>query len=138
MHWFNDMQRASSSPENAVRLMSVASNIDVADLLPQVKVPTLVLHSRHDAVVPFEQGLKLARDIPTARFVALDSRNHLLLEHEPAWPRFMDEIGSFLSENDLGAKSNPAVPVGNQAFELPRVVRQAPRRGARRRRERRP
>jgi pimeloyl-ACP methyl ester carboxylesterase len=97
MQWFNDLQRVSTSPENAVRLMRAFGNIDVTDLLARVSLPTLVLHSRGDARVPFEQGLKLARGIPGARFVELDSNNHVLLSHEPAWQRCVDEITAFLS-----------------------------------------
>lgn len=98
MQWFNDLQRVSTSPENAVRLQHVFGDIDVTELLPRVAVPTLVLHSRDDAMIPFEQGRMLARAIPNARFVALDSRNHLVLEHEPAWRRFVDEVRGFLDE----------------------------------------
>jgi pimeloyl-ACP methyl ester carboxylesterase/DNA-binding winged helix-turn-helix (wHTH) protein len=96
MKWFNDLERASASPENAIRLMNVFSNIDIRDLLPQVAAPTLVLHSRGDTPIPFEQGLLLARGIPNARFVALESNNHLILSHEPAWPRYAEEICDFL------------------------------------------
>jgi TolB-like protein/pimeloyl-ACP methyl ester carboxylesterase/Tfp pilus assembly protein PilF len=97
MKWFNDLQRMSASPENAARLMEIYSEIDVLDLLPRVVAPTLVLHSRGDAAIPFAQGLVLARGIPNARFVALDSNNHLVLSHEPAWNRYTTEICDFLS-----------------------------------------
>jgi hypothetical protein len=59
-----------------------------------------VLHSRGDARVPFEHGLMLARSIPNARFVALESKNHLILPHEPAWPRFAAELCGFLATDD--------------------------------------
>jgi DNA-binding SARP family transcriptional activator/pimeloyl-ACP methyl ester carboxylesterase len=94
--WWNDLQRISTSPENAARLMVDLGNINVTHLLPQVAVPTLVLHSVHDAAIPFSAGRELATLIPGARFVPLDSRNHLVLDHEPAWPRFIDEVRSFL------------------------------------------
>jgi pimeloyl-ACP methyl ester carboxylesterase len=77
--------------------MEIYSEIDVLDLLPRVVAPTLVLHSRGDAAIPFAQGLVLARGIPNARFVALDSNNHLVLSHEPAWERYTQEICEFLS-----------------------------------------
>lgn len=96
MAWFNELQLRSTSPQNAVRLQEAASQIDVTDLLPQVRVPTLVLHCRGDAVAPFAQGMELAASIPGARFVPLDSRNHLFLEHEPAWARFVEEVSAFL------------------------------------------
>jgi DNA-binding winged helix-turn-helix (wHTH) protein/pimeloyl-ACP methyl ester carboxylesterase len=100
--WFNDLQRVSASPENAIRLIKMFSAIDIVDLLPRVAAPTLVLHSRGDAGIPFTQGLLLARGIPNARFVALESNNHLILSHEPAWPRYADEICDFLGGSAAG------------------------------------
>jgi DNA-binding winged helix-turn-helix (wHTH) protein/alpha-beta hydrolase superfamily lysophospholipase len=97
MRWFNDLERISASADTAIRLLRVLGDIDVTDLLPQVTVPTLVLHSRADARVPFEHGLTLARSIPGARFLALESKNHLILAHEPAWPRYLEEILGFLA-----------------------------------------
>ena len=94
--WFNDLQKISTSAENAVRLMVVSRDIDVTPLLPQVQVPTLVLHARADERVPFEQGRILAAAIPQARFVPLSSRNHILLEREPAWTEFLREVRAFL------------------------------------------
>jgi pimeloyl-ACP methyl ester carboxylesterase/DNA-binding winged helix-turn-helix (wHTH) protein len=96
MQWFNDLQRITTSPENAVRIMAATGDIDISDLLPRVKVPTLVLHCRDDAVHPFDEGRQLAAGIPGARFVALEGRNHLLLENEPAWSRFLAEFKTFL------------------------------------------
>jgi pimeloyl-ACP methyl ester carboxylesterase/AraC-like DNA-binding protein len=96
MGWFNEMQRISASPENAVRLQRVLSEFDVTDLLPQVKTPTLVFHSREDQAVPFAQGESLAAAIPGAAFVPLESRNHILLETEPAWRMFSDVTREFL------------------------------------------
>ena len=49
MQWLNDLQRITTSPENAVRIMQATSNVDVTDMLPRVTVPTLVLHCRNDA-----------------------------------------------------------------------------------------
>lgn len=96
VEWFNDLQRLSASPENAVRLQRAFGMIDVKNYLDQVRAPTLVLHSNQDAVVPFACGRTLAATIPDARFVQLESRNHLLLEHEPAWPKAAEAIRSFL------------------------------------------
>jgi len=108
MHWWNDLQRISTSPENAVRLMIELGKIDVTNLLPQVAVPTLVLHSRDDAAVPFAAGRELATSIPGARFLPLNSRNHVILEQEAAWPRFLDEIRSFLrAEGDVSQAVRP-------------------------------
>jgi pimeloyl-ACP methyl ester carboxylesterase len=68
----------------------------VSTLLREVSVPTLVLHARDDRVIPFEQGRLLAQSIPGARFVPLESANHLLAEDEPAWQRFRTELREFL------------------------------------------
>jgi pimeloyl-ACP methyl ester carboxylesterase/DNA-binding winged helix-turn-helix (wHTH) protein len=94
--WFNDLQRMTASPENAVRLRHAHDDIDIVSLLPSVRVPTLVLHCRDDGVAPFEEGRRMAAGIPGSRFVALEGRNHLILEHEPAWQRFLDEVTRFL------------------------------------------
>ncbi|WP_051531759.1 alpha/beta fold hydrolase [Sphingomonas sp. URHD0057] len=96
MGWFNEMQRLSASPENAVRLQRALSLLDVCELLPQVRTPTLVFHSREDQAVPFGQGEVLAGGIPGAAFVPLESRNHILLESEPAWRMFSDVTREFL------------------------------------------
>lgn len=95
--WFNELQRMSASPENAVRLQHAFAEIDVRDLLGKVTVPAMVLHARDDAVIPFSAGRLLAANIPHAEFVTLESRNHLLLENEPAWARAMDCIREFLN-----------------------------------------
>ena len=74
-------------------------------LLPKVSVPTLVMHSRHDARVPFESGRRMAAAIPGARFVPLESRNHLILEDELAFRRFLDEITSFVKLDPIGGRN---------------------------------
>ena len=96
MKWFNDLQRVSTSPANAARLINALSRVDVRPLLASVAVPTNVFHAEHDGVVPFDEGRLLAAGIPGARFVPLPSRNHLLLEREPAWTIFLRELGAFL------------------------------------------
>ena len=108
--WFNDMQRLSASPENAVRLQRVFSTIDVRALLPKVAVPTLVLHARHDAAIPFAAGEGMAARIPGARFVALESNNHLLLQDEPAWAVFVREVRAFLAEEDMLRSAEAGAP----------------------------
>jgi class 3 adenylate cyclase/pimeloyl-ACP methyl ester carboxylesterase len=94
--WFNELQRMSASPADAVRNLLATGETDVSSLLSQVKVPTLVMHARHDARVPFESGRRLAAGIPGARFVPLESQNHLFLESEPAFDRFLEEVRSFI------------------------------------------
>jgi pimeloyl-ACP methyl ester carboxylesterase len=69
---------------------------DVSGLLGRVRAPTLVMHAREDARVPFNAGRELAAGIPGARFVPLQSRNHLILGEEPAYARFLAELRAFL------------------------------------------
>ncbi len=95
--WFNELQLISMSPDEAVRYRIATGDFDVSALLAQVSVPTLVMHARDDAVVPFDHGRRLAAGIPGARFVPLASRNHLILENEPAFPRFLEEMRGFLA-----------------------------------------
>jgi pimeloyl-ACP methyl ester carboxylesterase/DNA-binding winged helix-turn-helix (wHTH) protein len=95
-HWFNELQRMTTSPENAVRIRRTVDEIDIVGLLPEVRVPTLVLHCRNDAAQPFEEGRRMAAGISGSRFVALEGSNHLILESEPAWGRFLDEVTRFL------------------------------------------
>jgi pimeloyl-ACP methyl ester carboxylesterase/DNA-binding CsgD family transcriptional regulator len=96
MACLNDLARISATPENAAAMEQAFYQIDVTDLAPQVTTPTLILHGRSDATIPFEEGRLLAALIPDARFVPLDSRNHILLENEPAWSRFLAEVHTFL------------------------------------------
>jgi len=95
--WFNELQRISTSPENAVRITEAAGDVDVTELLAHVRAPTLVMHATQDAMVPFEEARFLAAGIPNARFAALESQNHLLLDDEPAFARFLSEIRGFLA-----------------------------------------
>lgn len=97
---FDELMRISTSSENAARLESEMHRTDVRALAPLVTVPTLVVHPREDAGVPFEEGRLLATLIPNAQFVALESRNHLLTEHEPAWSKFVAAFRSFLNQGD--------------------------------------
>jgi pimeloyl-ACP methyl ester carboxylesterase len=97
VHWFNELQRITTSPENAVRIRRVSDTLDIRALLPLVRVPTLVLHCRDDAVQPFEEGRYIAASIPGAHFVGLDGKNHLILESDVGWGKFRDEVEGFLA-----------------------------------------
>jgi pimeloyl-ACP methyl ester carboxylesterase len=93
--WFADMQRIAATGEMAARLRNACDDIDVTHLLPRVTVPTLVIHARRDNVASFEQGRLMASTIPGARFVTLDSENHVPLHGEPAWETFVSAIETF-------------------------------------------
>lgn len=107
--WLNDLQRYSTSPENAARIMEACDAINVRPLLRNLSVPTIVFHCNRDRAVPPEEGSILAAEIPGARFVPLSSPNHLLLAHEPAWHTFVEELGQFLdwphAEPNLGNRT---------------------------------
>ncbi len=94
--WFNELQRVSSTPENATRLLSAFYDLDVTEQAAALKVPTLVIHAQGDLRIPFNEGRRLAALISDSRFVLLESRNHILLKTEPAWQRFLNEVRSFL------------------------------------------
>jgi pimeloyl-ACP methyl ester carboxylesterase/DNA-binding CsgD family transcriptional regulator len=96
--WFNELERISTSPQNAARFMHQFARIDVSALLPQVQCPTLVLHSRNDVRQPFQEGRLIASAIPGAQFVPIDSGNHLLLADEPGWQQWIDEVRAFLPQ----------------------------------------
>jgi len=95
--WLADLQRITTTPDNATRIRNACDDIEIKGLLSKVQVPTLVLHCRHDNVAPLEQGRLLAASIPNARFVTLESDNHVLLAGEPAWTKFIDEVEAFLA-----------------------------------------
>lgn len=97
--WFDDFQRQTTSPENAVRFQEAFGHIDVRALLPQVKAPTLILHARGDQRIPLDHGRELAAGIPNARMVTLESRSHIIPSDEPAFDVCMDEIAQFLEEH---------------------------------------
>lgn len=107
---FNELQRVSTSADNAARFIRQFGEINVEHLLSRVTVPTLVLHARDDLRVPFEQGRVLASGIAGSRFVPLESRNHLILEHEPAWRRFVEEIEAFLGVEEEKVVASTGLP----------------------------
>ncbi|HEX5733830.1 MAG TPA: alpha/beta fold hydrolase [Blastocatellia bacterium] len=106
--WFNDLCRKTTSPEIAARLLESRAAIDVMELLGQVRTPTLVLHSRDDDVIPITEGRILAAGISGAQFIELDSKNHVLLEREPAWDRFRDEVLEFMGLKGSSRGEDPA------------------------------
>jgi pimeloyl-ACP methyl ester carboxylesterase/DNA-binding CsgD family transcriptional regulator len=117
LDWFNDLCRNTTSAANARALLQARGNVDVRDLLAQVRVPTLVLHSCNDQIAPLSQGRWLASHIPGARFVQLDSHNHVLLEHEPAWREFRDAVLEFTGLADAEAAAEAGLVAALTARE---------------------
>lgn len=101
MAWFDELQRVTTDPETAVRIRHARNHDEVSAAARRVATPTLVLHARDDALVPFEEGRVLAALIPGARLVGLESRNHILLAGEPAWATFLAELHDFLDPDPL-------------------------------------
>ncbi|MGE3739457.1 MAG: alpha/beta fold hydrolase [Geminicoccaceae bacterium] len=96
--WWGDLERVTAAPEVAARLLHEMQGIDVLDLASRLRAPTLIAHCRGDMRVPFNEGRKLAAAIPQARFVPLESKNHVLLPDEPAWEVFQAELAGFLGQ----------------------------------------
>jgi DNA-binding CsgD family transcriptional regulator len=107
MAWYAELQRRSTSADIAVRLYDARNDINVTDVAPHVATPTLIAHARDDQAVPVEEGRLLAGAIPGARFVVLESLNHILLPGEPAWDAFVEELRAF-----LGSQPAPADRLG--------------------------
>lgn len=99
--WWDELQRITASPENAVRLWRGFHEIDIRDALQDIHIPTLVAHVEHDAMVPFELGRSLASQLPDARFLPLKGSNHILQLEDSSWPTFVGELRSFLADGPV-------------------------------------
>ena len=97
--WFDELARVSMSSVGAARTLDASARSSVEDLLPKVRVPTIVLHSVDEILVPFSEARLLASRICGAQLVSLDSRNHLILGNEAAWLRFLAQVEQFIAEN---------------------------------------
>jgi len=104
---FDALQRASASPDVAYRLRRMFDGIDVTGICGQVRTPTLVMHVREDAVVPFDEGRLLAALIPGSRFVPLPGRSHMMVPGVPAWDRFFGELRAFVAAPDPPGVGGP-------------------------------
>lgn len=122
MEWFDELQRVTTEPETAVRIRHARNHDEVTSEAKRVASPTLVLHPRDDALVPFSEGRLLATLIPGARFVALESRNHILLADEPAWVRFREEIRAFLGPAPESPGPDELSGLSNRELEVVALV----------------
>jgi pimeloyl-ACP methyl ester carboxylesterase/DNA-binding CsgD family transcriptional regulator len=98
--WYDELQQVSSSGETAARLWESRTETDISDTARRMTRPALVLHARRDAAVPYEEGRRLAALLPDARFVTLETDNHILQEGEPAWEAFLAEVRAFLGDEE--------------------------------------
>jgi pimeloyl-ACP methyl ester carboxylesterase/DNA-binding CsgD family transcriptional regulator len=121
---FNRLQQISASPESAGRMVRGYAAIDVEAQAPQVRCPTLVLHGHDDARVPFDEGRLVASLIPGARFVPLQSRNHVMLAHEPAWQSLVDELRAFLDPASTPGAPLPFADLTQRERELLELIAQ--------------
>jgi pimeloyl-ACP methyl ester carboxylesterase/DNA-binding CsgD family transcriptional regulator len=96
MRWFDDLQRMATSPANAVASRIARQEVDIETEIASIAVPTLVLQAVGDRSTTFDNGVRVSAQIPGARLVPLESRNHILLAEEPAWRVFMAEVSAFL------------------------------------------
>src|SRR4029453_14318271 len=96
---FDDLQRISTSADNAWRFVNAFADIDVTEEAARVQAPTLVACARREPENLFDQSRVLASLIPGSRLVSLDSANHLLPERDPAWPQFLAELDAFFAEH---------------------------------------
>jgi DNA-binding CsgD family transcriptional regulator len=122
--WFNELERVSTSPANAAAFMREFNTIDVMALLPRVRCPTLVLHSRDDRRVPFEEGRLLATQIPGATLVPIESSNHLWLADEPGWARARQAIEAFLPGAGAVDADNPLARLTPRQLQLLELMAQ--------------
>jgi pimeloyl-ACP methyl ester carboxylesterase len=124
MAWFDELQRVSASPEQALRLREAFDRVDVRPIAEQVSVATLVAHAQDDALVPYDEGRLIAQLIPGARFVTLYGRNHILLEEEPAWNTFVRELRDFIGDGDTPAQTSPEWDLSTREEQVLALVAQ--------------
>jgi DNA-binding NarL/FixJ family response regulator len=127
MRWLDDLQQRACDTETAVISRSQRQITDSTWRLPELHMPTLVLHSRGDQMNEFHHARDLAAGIRGARLVALDSNNHIVLADEPAWPVFLQEVTAFLEpdrqqQTDRGTAVDVVEVVSPRELEILRLA----------------
>ena len=125
MRWFDDLQRMSTSPENAVASRLGRLAVDIVDDLADIAAPTLILHALGDRAHSFDNAVEVAGRIPNARLVELASANHILLEDEPAWATFVAEARAFLEPDrwaDGGHHLGAVQPLSPRELDVLRLA----------------
>jgi serine/threonine protein kinase len=96
--WWADYLRNGASPSTAKWMLELNAKIDVAPLLPAIGVPTLVVHRRHDRMLPLPGGKLVADGIVGSRWVELDGEDHQPWLSDTA--ALLTELGNFLAVVD--------------------------------------
>ena len=115
--WLDELQRVSTDAETARSSRRQRLAADSSDLLGQLDLPTLVIHSRGDRMNDFEEARYLAARIEGARLVALESDNHIVLEDEGAWAVYCAELRDFLAPERSAAEATAPAAAGSAALE---------------------
>ena len=123
--WFDDLQRMSTSPQNSVASRIARQAVDLTNEIPTITVPTIVLQALGDRSTTFDNAVTVSSQIPGARLVPLESRNHILLADEPAWHVFIDEVTAFLEPDRRSSSSDahqPAEPLSARELDVLRLA----------------
>ena len=105
--WWAKFVRMSASASAATALQRLNIEIDVRHVLPSIRVPTLILHAKNDRAIPVGAGRYMADHIPNARFVEIDTIDHLPFFDKS--DEFMHHIQSFLTGSSTPAISESRV-----------------------------
>ena len=122
MAWYDELLRASTTVDAAIALFRARGGVDVVDSAGAVKARTLVMHARADHVVPVQEGRLLAKLIPNAELVLLDSENHILLADEPAWEQFLSALRDFLGVQLPAPSAPPAGELSAREIDVLELV----------------
>lgn len=125
MGWFDELQRMSTSTENAVASRVARQEVNIAELLPTIAAPTLVLHARGDRATPFDDAVLSAGLIPNARLVPLEAQNHILVSDDPAWRTFVDEVRGFMADAATAPVHDATARIGDLSPREREILRLA-------------
>ena len=109
MSWLDELQRVAVTADTLYRARRQRVLADATGDLGRLTLPTLILHSVGDRMNDFERSRVLASGIPDARLVPLQSANHIVLEDEPAWRVFVEEVGAFLRADETSPAATAPV-----------------------------
>ena len=120
--WFDDLQRVATSPENAVASRIARQQVDLLEEIPTITVPTVILQAVGDRSTTFANAVAVCGQIQGARLVPLQSRNHIILADEPAWPVFLDEVTAFLEPDRAAGNTRATSPLSARELDVLRLA----------------